>query len=404
MTTLGPLTAPDDVEPGRGQGRELPPLPRYATEVEDRPSPVQVLLDDLEADRRVTGAAGRGVRRGRVRHPRAPAGGRRAQGPPVLRPPGAAAAGPAAAARPRRRRPPRGRTAGPGRPRPGRRVRVDARAAAPARPGRGRGAHRPGRRPGRRRGARRAGRGDLGERQPHLAGAGPAGAAAPADRGRRGRRVFAARSSEAWVDGLLPLGDEEWVVLDADPDAAGLKLDQHTRTLARHYASEANGDPATSAPATLRSTGFALARRGRADEVRARVQQAEALAADDGTRELLLDDLVRGVRVEVWDDATRAWHSLHRRRVTVTGRAGRGARAERRAGRRVPPAVGAQPGRRRLDGRVLPARGRRRVGRLEPVRTPARADRRARRAAGTGRADRAGRGRASRTSRATAPT
>ena len=33
-------------------------------------------------------------------------------------------------------------------------------------------------------------------------------------------------------------------------------------------------------------------------------QEAEKLAADDGTRELLLDDLVRGIRVEVWDDVT----------------------------------------------------------------------------------------------------
>ncbi len=129
--------------------------------------------------------------------------------------------------------------------------------------------------------------------------------------------VFAARSSDAWLGGALPLGDDDWVVLDADPDASGLKLDQHVRNLARQYASEANGDPATSAPATLRSTGFAIARRERADQLRTRVKEAEALAADDGSRELLLDDLVRGIRVEVWDDRTNAWHSLHRRRVTV---------------------------------------------------------------------------------------
>jgi hypothetical protein len=112
------------------------------------------------------------------------------------------------------------------------------------------------------------------------------------------------------------------VVLDTDPDASGLKLDQHVRDLGRQYASEANGDPATSAPGTLRATGFALARRDRAARLRERVLRAEALAADDGTRELLLDDLVRGVRVEVWDDASRQWHSLHRRRVTVSDAAG----------------------------------------------------------------------------------
>ena len=193
--------------------------------------------------------------------------------------------------------------------------------------------------------------------------------------------VFRAQSSEAWVAGALPLGDDEWVVLDADPDAAGLKLDQHTRNLARQYASEANGDPATSAPGTLRATGFALARRDRAAQLRGRVQEAEKLAADDGTRELLLDDLVRGIRVEVWDDVTRLWHSLHRRRVTVIGEPGG-----------VPVLVDAPdvgflqlsalnraPG--DDDARLLPARGGRRLGRLEPVRAAAWTDHRARRAA-----------------------
>ncbi len=133
------------------------------------------------------------------------------------------------------------------------------------------------------------------------------------------RGVFRAVSSTEWIGGALPLGSDDWRVLDLDPDASGLKLDQHLRGLVRQYASEANGDPATSAPGTLRSTGFAVARVDRADATRSRVAAAEALAADDGSRELQFDDLVRGIRVEVWDDVSKAWHSLHRRRVTVTG-------------------------------------------------------------------------------------
>ena len=128
--------------------------------------------------------------------------------------------------------------------------------------------------------------------------------------------VFAARSSSAWVGGALPLGEDEWVVLDADPDASGLKLDQHARNLARQYASEANGDPATSAPGTLRATGFALARRDRAaPAARPACRRPRRWPPTTATRELLLDDLVRGIRVEVWDDVTKEWHSLHRRRV-----------------------------------------------------------------------------------------
>ncbi|GAA5016509.1 hypothetical protein GCM10023258_02130 [Terrabacter aeriphilus] len=129
--------------------------------------------------------------------------------------------------------------------------------------------------------------------------------------------VLTYQSSSDWVGGALPLGDDDWRVLDLDPDASGLKLDQHLRNLPRRYATEANRDPETSTPATLRTNGFAIARRNRMDSTRARVAAAEGLEA--AARDLLFDDVVRGIRLEVWDDASEAWHSLHERRVTVTG-------------------------------------------------------------------------------------
>ena len=54
LTTIGPLTQLDETDPERGHGREVPPLPAYQSDIVDRPSPVQVLLDDPEADLRVT--------------------------------------------------------------------------------------------------------------------------------------------------------------------------------------------------------------------------------------------------------------------------------------------------------------------------------------------------------------
>ena len=128
--------------------------------------------------------------------------------------------------------------------------------------------------------------------------------------------AFRAASSPAWTRGALPLGEPDWVLLDTDPDAGGLKLEQYLRDLPRQLASELNGDAATAAPATIRSTGFAIARTNRADVARQRLRTAEALPTDG--RSLLLDDVVRGYRLEVWDDATSTWHSLHRRRVDVT--------------------------------------------------------------------------------------
>ncbi|NUU18538.1 hypothetical protein HP550_14880 [Cellulomonas humilata] len=318
LTTIGPLTEPDDLDPERGHGREIPPLPVYQSEITDRPSPVQVLLDDPEADTRVTrrldALLGQDVSadpqlqlvvdahamRRYYERPEQP------QQTPRREP------DPAAPPTPR-----------PDRPEHDVHARLAQLGATPAL-------------------LRRLGLAvdvvldgvDAAGARAALAGATwvsvtvtspeadlevlpPRKTAVVVDAG-----VFAARSSAAWVGGALPLGDDEWVVLDVDPDASGLKLDQHARNLVRQYAGEANGDPATSAPGTLRSTGFALARRERAAQLRARVQEAEALAVDDGTRELLLDDLVRGIRVEVWDDVTKEWHSLHRRRVTVTGEPG----------------------------------------------------------------------------------
>jgi hypothetical protein len=135
---------------------------------------------------------------------------------------------------------------------------------------------------------------------------------------------FQAVSSTAWSGGALPLGDpDRYVVLDLDPDASGLKLEQHLRTLPRTLASELNGDRASGSPASLRATGFSVARVDRVDATRAQVARAEGFEAVDDAEgvhgpDLIYDDLVRGIRVEVWDDRTGRWHSLHERRVDVT--------------------------------------------------------------------------------------
>ncbi|GEL96017.1 hypothetical protein [Cellulomonas composti] len=134
---------------------------------------------------------------------------------------------------------------------------------------------------------------------------------------------FDAVSSDAWVGGAVPLGDDGYVVLDLDPDASGLKLDQHLRSYLQLAASETNGDTTTSAPGTLRTSGFAIARTDRVDATRERVQRSEDMTSPDdapGVAGPLLtyDDLVRGMRLEVWDDRSGTWHSLHERRVDVT--------------------------------------------------------------------------------------
>ncbi|MFC3965581.1 hypothetical protein [Nocardia jiangsuensis] len=144
-----------------------------------------------------------------------------------------------------------------------------------------------------------------------------------------GQRFLAAPDSDAWSSGFLTVGrPDRYRVLDLDPDASGLKLEQLLRGTVRARASELNGDPAAFAPGTLRSSGFSIAHIGRPDELRARVAAAEQLTPRIATGEvppaerqpLGFESLARGYRLEVWDDSTEHWHSLHERLVSVDHR------------------------------------------------------------------------------------
>jgi hypothetical protein len=134
--------------------------------------------------------------------------------------------------------------------------------------------------------------------------------------------AFTAKSGvDDWTRGMLRLGDEStFTVLDLDPDAAALKLEQYLRNVPRLSASETNGDRVNSAPPSLRATGLAVARHQRGQALHDRldgaaVQDAALLA---GTAPPLnQEQITRGARLEVWDDHSTAWHSLHLRRLSV---------------------------------------------------------------------------------------
>ncbi|HVF58333.1 MAG TPA: hypothetical protein VNJ70_00745 [Thermoanaerobaculia bacterium] len=135
-------------------------------------------------------------------------------------------------------------------------------------------------------------------------------------------RTFTAKAASAeWTHGMLRLGDEKtFTVLDLDPDAAGLKLEMHVRNLPRLLAIENNGDRVNSAPPSLRATGLSIARQGRAQVLYDRLQGAAAKDAAllSGTAAPLLQEQIsRGLRLEVWDDVSDDWHSLHLRRLHV---------------------------------------------------------------------------------------
>jgi hypothetical protein len=133
-----------------------------------------------------------------------------------------------------------------------------------------------------------------------------------------GNRFLAVPQTDRWRAGRLGLGDPaRYRVMDLDPDAVGLSLEQLLRSVIRALAIEVNGDRGSFAPPTLRATGFALAELDRPNELRQRVAKAEGLERQQSHR-FNYEELLRGTRVEVWDDVTRIWHNLHERRVDVS--------------------------------------------------------------------------------------
>lgn len=136
-----------------------------------------------------------------------------------------------------------------------------------------------------------------------------------------GTTFSATSTSGDYEVGMVRLGDEKrFTVLDVDPDASGLKLEQYVRNVPRLVAAETNGDRVNGAPSTLRAAGFGIAREGRADHLHRRLDGAAAKDAAllAGTAPPLeLEQVSRGLRFEVWDDVSGVWHSLHHRLLTV---------------------------------------------------------------------------------------
>lgn len=135
-----------------------------------------------------------------------------------------------------------------------------------------------------------------------------------------GRALVTVPAGQDIRDGRLRLGDEtRFAVLDLDPDASALKLDRFLWTLPRLALLEQKGEPGHAAPPTLRATGLTVVRSERASLVQQRVQGAATLEQEvtTGGATLHTEDLLRGYRVEVFDDSALGWRSLHERRSEI---------------------------------------------------------------------------------------
>ena len=131
-------------------------------------------------------------------------------------------------------------------------------------------------------------------------------------------------------NGLLRVDDENrFVVMQLDIAGSAIKVQQMaTSVVSREAHDEWSGnDEAEEGLPALQSAGLSIVRPGYATHLRERFEASEALnnaiaAADDSPpgdpsipprMDLFAEDLVRGYRVDVWDDKSTRWHSLCQR-------------------------------------------------------------------------------------------
>ncbi len=134
---------------------------------------------------------------------------------------------------------------------------------------------------------------------------------------RAGDDLVSTPAGSDWSEGALRLGDEHrFSVLTLDTDGSALKTERFLWTLPRLMQVEQNGDPVNAATPALRSGGFTIAATQQALGIQQRLARQNDLEADfdnGSAPELHAEDVIRGFRVEVWDDTSRRWASLHQR-------------------------------------------------------------------------------------------
>lgn len=119
-------------------------------------------------------------------------------------------------------------------------------------------------------------------------------------------------------DGWLRLGDDQYNVLQVDVDGAALKTMNFAKSLFRAQDYKTVDTPETAGVPTLRSSGLGVVQANRAarfvNTINRTRDNMDAIGTSQSPPALFAEDLVRGYRVDVWDNRANAWHSLCRRR------------------------------------------------------------------------------------------
>jgi len=125
------------------------------------------------------------------------------------------------------------------------------------------------------------------------------------------------------VDGLLDLDPKTFDLLQADVDGSGLKIVDfaHSLITLAEGPPENQLDPVNrkeremGAP-SLRNAGLMLVQTLRGDALEASIKRQSGFnKALPANPVMFAQDLVRGYRIDIWDDVTKKWHSLCQRQA-----------------------------------------------------------------------------------------
>ena len=136
---------------------------------------------------------------------------------------------------------------------------------------------------------------------------------------RDGSNLLTVPATGDWQNGGLKLGDaQRFGVMILDGDGSALKLDRFLWTLPRLLSVEFNGDPVHAAPPAARVGGITVVQNGNLAGIRDQLDRTnDHLASRGGNKPIRVstEDVTRGFRVEVWDEAAGKWFSLHERLI-----------------------------------------------------------------------------------------
>jgi len=130
--------------------------------------------------------------------------------------------------------------------------------------------------------------------------------------------LAAPRPTESDIqNGMLKLSSDDFKVINVDVDSAVGRTTSFANNLVAMLSDKQRSMEPTGLP-TLRTTGLSVIRNGRGAKMAAQVSAAFVMYAAGATKPLYADDVMRGIRVDVWDSKTSKWHSLCQRRGEYT--------------------------------------------------------------------------------------